>query len=95
MYSFYDSTDPPGATFRPDTATSTVSSAGKLNFDLVYSGVTTVSVRRHYREYTQLDLVRRGFSRDVGYARDASAIRFRNVLIRRLPATREQIASWC
>ena len=85
------STDPPGVMFQPDTSTSTVSSAGYLNFELVYSGVTKDSVRLLYREYTQQDLVRPAFSQDVVYERDASTIRFRNVLIRVLQATGEQI----
>ena len=85
------STDPPGVVFQPDTSTSTVSSAGYLNFELVYSGVTKDSVRLLYREYTQQDLVRPAFSQDVVYERDASTIRFRNVLIRVLQATGEQI----
>ena len=84
-------TDPPGVTFRSDTSTSTVSSAGYLNFELVYSGVTKDSIRLLYREYTQQDLVRPAFSQDVVYERDASTIRFRNVLVRVLQATGEQI----
>jgi hypothetical protein len=85
------STDPPGVMFQLDTSTSTVTSAGYLNFELVYSGVTKDSVRLLYREYTQQDLVRPAFSQDVVYERDASTIRFRNVLIRVLQAAGEQI----
>ena len=85
-------TNPLGIIFRPDTSTSTVSSAGYVNFELVYSGVTKDSIRLLYREYTQQDLARPAFSQDVVYERDASTIRFRNVLIRVLQATGEQIS---
>ena len=84
-------TNPPGVIFQSDTSTSTVSAAGYLNFELVYSGVTKDSIRLLYREYTQQDLVRPAFSQDVVYERDASTIRFRNVLIRVQQATGEQI----
>lgn len=85
------STNPPDVIFQPDTSTSTVSSAGYLNFELVYSGVTKDSIRLLYREYTQQDLVRPAFSQDVVYERDASTIRFKNILMRVLQATGEQI----
>ena len=85
-------TKPTGVTFRPSTSTSTVSSAGYINFELVYSGVTKDSIRLHYREYTQNDLARPAFSQDVVYDRDSSTIRFRNVLIRVREATGEQIS---
>jgi len=84
-------TNPGGITFQADTSTSAVSTAGYLNFELLYSGVTKDSIRILYREYTQQDLARPAFSQEVVYERDASTIRFRNVLIRVFAATGEQI----
>lgn len=85
------STNPGGVAFRPDTSTSTVSSAGYLNFELIYSGVTKDSIRLLYREYTQSDMARPAFSQDVVYERDATSIRFRNMQIRVIQASGEQI----
>jgi hypothetical protein len=75
----------------PDTAASTVSSKGYINFELVYSGATKDSIRLLYREYTQQDLVRPAFTQDLVYERDSATIRFRNMLLKIIQATGEQI----
>ena len=64
---------------------------GGHDVELVYSGVTRDSIRLHYREYTQQDMARPAFSQDVTYERDATTIRFRNILIKVIQASGEQI----
>lgn len=84
-------TNPSDVIFRPDTTSSVVSRAGYLNFELIFTGVTKDSIRLLYREYTQQDLARPAFSQEAVYERDASTIRFRNILIRVISANGEQI----
>ena len=85
------SPDPPTVRLRPDFSTSAIRAAGYLNFELVYSGVTKDSIRLLYREYTQSDLARPAFSQELVYERDAGTLRFRNILIRVVQASGEQI----
>jgi hypothetical protein len=85
------SPSPPDVTLRLDTSTTTVSSAGYLNYELVYSGATKDSIRLLYREYTRDDLIRPAFTQDLVYERGAPTIRFRNTLIRVIEATGEHI----
>jgi len=85
------SPNPPSVRLRSDFSTSSIRAAGYLNFELIYSGVTKDSIRLLYREYTQNDLVRPAFSQDLVYERDTEMIRFRNILIRVVQASGEQI----
>lgn len=86
------SPDPPGVQLRPDTGSSVINTtAGYINFELVYSGATKDSIRLLYREFTASDLARPAFSQDLVYERDSPTIRFRNVLIKVLQATGEQL----
>jgi hypothetical protein len=51
------------------------------NFEILYSGTSSASIRLLYREYTRLDLVRPGFSQELNYPADAKQIRFKGMLI--------------
>jgi hypothetical protein len=78
---------PADVTLRPDSSTSTVSTAGFINYEIVYSGATKDSMRLLYREYTPQDLVRPAFTQDLVYERGSPTISFRNTLIRVLEAS--------
>jgi hypothetical protein len=62
-----------------------------LNFEILYSGVTKDSLRLLYREYTAGDLARPAFTQDLVYARDATTVRFRQILIRVIDSNSERI----
>jgi hypothetical protein len=51
------------------------------NFEILYSGTSAGSMRLLYREYTQRDLIRPGFSQELSYPADAKQIRIKAMLI--------------
>jgi hypothetical protein len=85
------SPEPSNVRLRSDSSTSSTRTPGNLNFELIFSGVTKDSIRLLYREYTQNDLARPAFSQDIVYERDAPTIRFRNILLRVVQVTGEQL----
>ena len=61
------------------------------NFEILYSGTSAGSIRLLYREYTQRDLIRPGFTQELSYPADAKQIRFKNMLIEILSISADSI----
>lgn len=74
------------------TSTEAVSAAHPfLNYEVVYSGTDDRSINLLYREYTADNLARPAFTQQLTYAAGSDVIRFRNIRIRVLNATSEQL----
>lgn len=83
--------EPQDVTLRPGTLTTTDSSKGHRNLELVYGGVSGDEIRVAYREYTQDDLAKPAFSQELVYSLKAKKIRYRDIDIEVLSANNEKI----
>lgn len=81
--------EPRAAHFTRGSATSTIRSAGFVNFEIVYSGATRDAINMLYREFTPADMARPAFSQQLTYDRSSSTVRFRDLAIRVIEATNE------
>lgn len=55
--------------------------SGESNFEILYSGRDSDSLRFQYREYTSDNMARDAFSQALTYPRDATTIRFRDYVM--------------
>jgi hypothetical protein len=61
------------------------------NFELIYSGINSVSFTMTYREFTSNDSARPSFSQKVEYETSAEQIRFKNIVIEVTEVSNEKI----
>ena len=69
----------PAVRFLPQQITSTDTTKGWSNFELVYGGRTGDAITVLYREYTPDDMARPAFTQTLTYALAEKTIRFRNI----------------
>ena len=83
--------EPPIIYFTQGKKTIVDSKKGFINYELIYGGTDGRSFVLTYREYTPDDLIKAGFTQNVTYKNDLSAIRYRNLKINVLEVTNEYI----
>lgn len=71
----------PAVTFAPATNLDETTIASGENFEIVFTGRDSSSMRFQYREYTSENMARPAFSQDLTYPIDAKTIRFRGMVI--------------
>jgi hypothetical protein len=67
------------------------SQANGQNYQIIFTGITSDSIRMSYREFTPDDLARAAFSQDLTYPLKAKEIRFRNLTIDVISVSPDQI----
>jgi hypothetical protein len=94
----YEASDPTGINFTPASTTfdrkpsETVSkTAGYINFEVVYSGISNDTINLLYREYTPEDMARPAFTQNVSYNMGTQPIRFRDIVMNVDEATNDHI----
>jgi hypothetical protein len=74
--------DPPTTQFTLDSAKSVDTSAGFINYEIVYTGRSSESLNFLYREYTPDNIARVPFYQNLMYPTTSHVIRFKNLRIR-------------
>ena len=80
---------PKSIDFVPTKVDTTTAFSG--NFELIYSGASKDTINLLYREYTPDDMARTSFAQNLTYDRESPLIRFRNLQIRVIEATNENM----
>ena len=89
-----------GYTYRPEpesvrlqanTASTVLSDRGFTNYEIIYTGASGDTITMMYREFTPQDMARPAYTQNLTYARNSEYVRFRDVRIRVLEATNEQL----
>lgn len=82
---------PPDVAFVSSPHAETGTEAGARNFELLYSGGDSDSIRFLYREFTPDDLARASFFQDLSYSRSQDVAWFQSIKLRIEQATNEGI----
>jgi len=67
------------------------STAGYVNYEILYTGMTKDAINFLYREYTSEDMARPAFYQNLTYPRDAKSIRFKAIKINLIDINEESV----
>lgn len=67
------------------------STAGYINFEIIYTGMTKDAINFLYREYTSEDMARPAFYQNLTYPRNAKSIRFKSIKINLIDINEESV----
>ena len=85
------SINPPDARFSINSRKDFSGIGGESNYELIFSGLSSDSIRLVYREYTGENVARSAFNQELTYEKSSKQIRFRNLLMQIERITNEEI----
>jgi hypothetical protein len=83
--------EPPGPHLKRITSERADTRAVGQNYEIIFTGITSDSIRMSYREYSPDDLAKPAFAQDLTYPIKSKEIRFRNLVIKITEVTQDHI----
>ncbi|WP_162615868.1 hypothetical protein [Solilutibacter oculi] len=83
--------NPSSIRLKSETSTTVLSDSGFTNYEIVYTGASSDAITMMYREFTPDNMARPAFTQNLTYARNSQYIRFRDVRIKVIEASNEQL----